>query len=142
MANKSAYAKLRSLIRKMVQEELSKTLKSNDPRHDSSRSDNFDLDPRFSTGHYTMRREPFPHFSEEEGYERHSGKGTDNMTSGYNAPEFREGFNHPPFPPQPPSGQRKDAWPDERGFPPPFPPPDPGFSGPPAKSGKQRKKSD
>lgn len=63
MSKKGADAKLRRLIRKMVVEEVRKVMETDDPRFAANQSQGFDLDPRFTTGHYTPHTEPFPHAS-------------------------------------------------------------------------------
>ena len=143
MPKKNAHSKLKALIRKVVQEELNKALKTNDPRHAHASHDTFDLDPRFSTGHYTRDNDPFPHNEELSGTKRQSKRQTDKETSEHAVPEFEPfpggAFGPPPNPPeQPRSGQTMARPPFEGGFPPPFPPPHPGFSGPPPHTGKQK----
>lgn len=134
MPKKSADAKLRALIRKVVKEELNKVLNSNDPRYVSVPSDNFDLDPRFSTGHYTTENEPVP-FDQRSGVKRQSKRRTSKKASGNqtNPVEPHLGGVFGPMPPlheQPPLEQRGAGnWPPQGEHLPPFPPPHPGMSG-------------
>lgn len=143
MSKKTAHMKLKALIRKVVQEELNKALKVNDPQNAPTSPDTFDLDPRFSTGHYTMENESFPHNEGQSGEKRKSKRQSAKETTDHTMPEFGPhpggAFGPPPMPPeQPQSGQSVERPPMEEGFPPPFPPLHPGFRGQPPYSGKQK----
>lgn len=103
MSKKNGNARLRTLIRKIVQEELHKTLKSNDP----GSSESFDLDPRFSTGHYMTDRDPFPHLEPSGETKRQTGKHSGKKTTEEKPPQppilspYPGGIFGPPYPPPP-----------------------------------------
>lgn len=118
MSKKNEAAKLRALIRKVVKEELNKALPSEDHHDGPAAPDTFDLDPRFSTGHYTVEQDPFPH-SEPNGTKRQSKRQTGKNTSGRHTDQFK----HQPvglFGPMPPGPEplpqdyrRTGQWPPE-----------------------------
>lgn len=104
-------AKLRALIRKMVKEELSKSLQSQDPHSVSVPPDTFELDPRFSTGHYTVEHEPFPHSEYRRSGKRQSKRRTGKRMSDH----YVDRFPHQPsgiFGPMPPIPEQQS--PDRR----------------------------
>lgn len=114
MPRSNAYAKLRTFIRKAVKEEIEKQLRSQDTSFRSSPPETFDLDPRFSTGHYTVDKEPFPHV-EQPPENRQSKRRTSNQEAN-DHPRF---VHDPvglfgPMPPdaeRPPEERRSGEWP-------------------------------
>lgn len=114
MPRNKTQAKLRTLIRKLVKEEMEKELRSQDPRFVSSPHETFDLDPRFSTGHYTVEREPFPHDEQplaNKQSKKHMGHHEDNAQSGFAHEPIGLFGPMSPDDARPPTDRRSDGWP-------------------------------
>lgn len=110
MASFPSEEKLRAFIRKVVKEELNKAQHSQgEPDMISGPPDSFNLDPRFSTGHYTVEQDPFPHSGQRNSSRRRSKRQTGKRAS--------EPFSHH-FGPPPPSGIFGPVSPHPEQFPP------------------------